>query len=246
MKQEQIGRESLNPRLRAGNRDICLTLLGEAHSPWAVLVLPGGGYHMTAPREGVPVAEAFAEAGFRAAVLEYSVSPDRWPQAMLEAAAAVALLRQRGARCVAVDAGFSAGWTPGWKPGQPVAQRRDCRAAGAGRRTGPAGRRDSVLPGYHRQAPLWTSGQLSAPGGGGRAVPPPLSLEDSVGPDTPPAFLWVTGEDDSVPMENTLIYAGALRRAGVPFELHVYPKGPHAWHWRMSGPGGGRSSRIPM
>ena len=29
-------------------------------------------------------------------------------------------------------------------------------------------------------------------------------------------------------MENTLIYAGALRRAGVPFELHVYPKGPHA------------------
>lgn len=227
MKQEQIGRESLNPRLRAGNRDICLTLLGEAHSPWAVLVLPGGGYHMTAPREGVPVAEAFAEAGFRAAVLEYSVSPDRWPQAMLEAAAAVALLRQRGARCVAV-CGFSAGGHLAgslanlWHSGV-IAEQLGLEEELA--------RPDAAIlcyPVITAKPPYGHPGSFVHLVGEGRAVPPPLSLEDSVGPDTPPAFLWVTGEDDSVPMENTLIYAGALRRAGVPFELHVYPKGPHA------------------
>ena len=55
-----------------------------------------------------------------------------------------------------------------------------------------------------------------------------LSLETSVTADNPPAFLWCTWEDGSVPMENTLTYAGALREKGVPFDLHVFHHGPHA------------------
>ena len=31
-----------------------------------------------------------------------------------------------------------------------------------------------------------------------------------------------------MPVENTLDYASALRRAGVPAELHLFAKGPHA------------------
>jgi acetyl esterase/lipase len=53
------------------------------------------------------------------------------------------------------------------------------------------------------------------------------SLEDHVSPDTPPAFLWHTAGDESVPVENSLRFASALSRAGVPFELHVYPFGAH-------------------
>ena len=54
-----------------------------------------------------------------------------------------------------------------------------------------------------------------------------FSLEKYVSPDTPPVFLWHTAADEEVPVENSLLFAAALSAAGVPFELHVYPFGPH-------------------
>jgi acetyl esterase/lipase len=54
-----------------------------------------------------------------------------------------------------------------------------------------------------------------------------LSNELQVTKDTPPCFLWHTWEDNGVPVENTLQFADALRKAGVPFDLHVYQKGGH-------------------
>lgn len=54
-----------------------------------------------------------------------------------------------------------------------------------------------------------------------------LSNELQVTKDTPPCFVWHTWEDSAVKVENSLDFAVALRRAGVPFELHVYEKGPH-------------------
>ncbi len=62
--------------------------------------------------------------------------------------------------------------------------------------------------------------------------PPPeliklLSNELQVTTNTPPCFIWTMFEDKTVPMENSLLFAGALRKAGVPFDLHVYEKGKH-------------------
>jgi dipeptidyl aminopeptidase/acylaminoacyl peptidase len=54
-----------------------------------------------------------------------------------------------------------------------------------------------------------------------------LSNELQVTAETPPCFIWHTVEDKSVPVENSLEFAEALRRAGVPFELHLYEKGSH-------------------
>lgn len=54
-----------------------------------------------------------------------------------------------------------------------------------------------------------------------------LSNELQVTAQTPPTFVWHTFEDTAVPMENSLEFAAALRRAGVPFDLHVYQKGRH-------------------
>ena len=54
-----------------------------------------------------------------------------------------------------------------------------------------------------------------------------FSLENHVDTDTPPVFLWHTFEDTCVPVENSLIYASALRKKKVPFELHIFPRGPH-------------------
>jgi acetyl esterase/lipase len=54
-----------------------------------------------------------------------------------------------------------------------------------------------------------------------------LSAELQVNSNTPPCFIWSTGEDRTVPVENSLQLAAALRRAGVHFDLHIYERGPH-------------------
>ncbi len=52
---------------------------------------------------------------------------------------------------------------------------------------------------------------------------------------TPPTFLVHAYDDDINPVENSLLYAVALRKAGVPAEIHVYAKGGHAFGLRQTG-----------
>ena len=54
-----------------------------------------------------------------------------------------------------------------------------------------------------------------------------LSNELQVSKETAPCFLFHTYEDTAVPVENSLAFAAALRKAGVPFDLHIYQKGRH-------------------
>jgi acetyl esterase/lipase len=54
-----------------------------------------------------------------------------------------------------------------------------------------------------------------------------LSNELQVTTNTPPCFIWTTYEDNVVPMENTMLFAEALRKNQVPFDLHIYQKGGH-------------------
>lgn len=54
-----------------------------------------------------------------------------------------------------------------------------------------------------------------------------LSDELQVTSNTPPCFLWTTFEDHTVPMENTMMFAEALRKHHVPFALHVFEHGGH-------------------
>lgn len=54
-----------------------------------------------------------------------------------------------------------------------------------------------------------------------------LSNELQVTAATPPCFIWHTADDGAVPVENSLLFASALRKAGVPFDLHIYAHGHH-------------------
>jgi acetyl esterase/lipase len=56
-----------------------------------------------------------------------------------------------------------------------------------------------------------------------------LSNEEQVTKETPPTFLIHTMNDSAVPVENSLAFVMALRKAGVPFELHLYERGPHGF-----------------
>lgn len=205
--------------------------LAEDGGRWGVLILPGGGYGVVAPSEGEPVALAFLGAGVQAFVLKYSVAPVRWPQQLLETAAAIAYLRKNAKRYgIAPDkiavCGFSAGGHLAgcaanlW--GHSVIEEK---LGLAGEQVRP----DAAILSYPvifikeigenmTRDNLFGEGPLAAE----------TSLETSVTDQNPPAFLWTTYTDGTVPMENTLAYAAALRGRSIPFELHIFNKGPHA------------------
>ena len=54
-----------------------------------------------------------------------------------------------------------------------------------------------------------------------------VSLEKQVTSAVPKTFLWHTMPDETVPVENSLLFAQALTEAGVEYELHIYPQGGH-------------------
>ena len=54
-----------------------------------------------------------------------------------------------------------------------------------------------------------------------------LSVDEQVTKDTPPTFLVHSTADTTVPVENSLLFFSAMRRAKAPIEMHIYPKGPH-------------------
>lgn len=235
---EVFGREDLNPRLPGSATEVRLTayarprtgMVADTGKRWAVLILPGGGYQVTAPGEGEPVALAFLAAGVQAFVLEYSVAPACWPQAFLEACAAMDFLRRNRDK-YGVDrlvvCGFSAGGHLAgcvanlW--GSPLVSEE----LGL---TPDQVRPDGAILSYPvisarpelGMEPCYRT--LLGPG----PIPPELSLEESVSRRNPPTFLWSTVTDGTVPVEHTLRYADALRSHGVPFELHVFSSGPHA------------------
>jgi acetyl esterase/lipase len=54
-----------------------------------------------------------------------------------------------------------------------------------------------------------------------------LSVELQVTKNTSPTFLIHSSEDRTVTVENSLLFYQAMRKAGAPIEMHLYPRGPH-------------------
>jgi acetyl esterase/lipase len=200
----------------------------------AVLVLPGGGYGFTSDREADPIALAFLAAGFHAFVLRYSVAPHAaFPNSLCDASRAMQLIRRHAAEW-GVDAdkiavcGFSAGGHLAASLGTLWNDPEVVQQSGV---TDGTNRPNALILMY----PVITAG-LHTHGGSiqnlcaGRdveAMRARLSCELNVGPHTPPSFLFHTFMDNAVPVENSLLFASALARADVPFELHIYPNGVH-------------------
>ncbi len=214
------------------------------HRP-AVVICPGGAYARTSDREGEPVARRFLAAGYNAFVLWYETQKLPFPSHLLMAAKAVATVRERAKEWyidpnTVIIAGFSAGG----------------HLAGS---LGVLWNRDYVKDtlGYHQQEhrpngmilsyPVITSGEFAHRESFqyllldrySEQLLEETSLEKQVSADTVPAFIWHTFEDASVPVENTLLMATALRKNGIPTELHVFPKGWHGLSLATPEVGGG-------
>ncbi len=195
----------------------------------AALILPGGAYRWTSPREAEPVALRFAARGWAAFVLDYSCAPFTFPTALREAAMAMRFIRE-GAGDMEIDPhmvaalGFSAG-------GHLCGTLGTLWDGDEVRDVAPAQMlRPDALGLCYPVAVSWgktheeSFENLSAGDGELRAR---LSLDKLVRPDMPPVFLWHTRDDQSVPCRNSLVLAQALDEAGVDFTFHLYRHGCH-------------------
>ena len=207
----------------------------------ALLICPGGGYACCSEREAEPIALPFFTAGCNVFILDYSVREDaRDFKPFLDLFCSIRWIRAHRDEYHINPAqmftlGFSAGghlaaaggvfWKhprilsafgvkeedlppePDWKPNGMILCYPVITA-------GPAADRESIA-------------RLCDPDKQTPEEMKKFSLELFVDETTPPAFLWHTANDRDVPVQNSLLFADALARHKVPFELHIYPQGPH-------------------
>ena len=201
-----------------------------------MIVVPGGGYCMLAAHEGELPAMEYYKMGLNVFVLTYTnditMCVPLKKQPLNDISRAVRLIRKKAAEYhISPDrlliCGFSAGGHVCASLCTHFAEVRDPDPA----LSSVSNRPDGAILGY----PVITSGKYthiySMQALLGRD--PSLeeleyfSLEKQVTPHTPPCFLWQTADDDTVPVENTYLFAEALRNKGIPFAHYVFPKG---WH----------------
>ncbi len=203
----------------------------------AILVLPGGGYGgICSDREGEPIANAFVAAGVNAFVLKYSVNEKAvFPRPLVDASLAMQHIRAHAEEYL-IDpervfvVGFSAGGHLAASLGtfwhlDSVREALPDMPEGMNRPTG------TILC-----YPVLTGGPKAHKGSFyhilGTETPTDeeldrYSIEKHIDERTSPAFIMHTASDRVVPVENALYTAEAMAAAHVPFELHIYPKGPH-------------------
>jgi acetyl esterase/lipase len=203
----------------------------------AVVICPGGGYGVLADHEGHPVAVWLNGLGVTGAVLKYRLGPRyHHPAPLQDAARALRTLRARAGE-LKLDPhrigilGFSAGG----HLASTLSTHFDAGDANAADPVDRAGSRPDfsilVYPVISFTTEYTHTGSRTNLLGNS---PTPelmelLSNEKQVTAQTPPTFLVHTAEDKGVPAENSLLYALALRKAGVPVEMHLYEKGPHGF-----------------
>ncbi len=202
----------------------------------AVIVLPGGGYtHVVMEKEGAVEGKWLSSHGVAAFVLQYRLAPwYKYPVPMMDGARAVRYVRSHAGE-FGIDPGkvgvwgFSAGGNlAGYLATEPF--ERDKSSLDPVERV--SAHPDFAIFSYARLTmddliPRSTSFEALL---GEHPTPEMLdsvSYARHVTKDTSPSFIYSTTADQTVNSLNATTYYDALKRAGVPAELHIFELGPH-------------------
>jgi len=208
----------------------------EAATGAGVVICPGGAYgHLSMDKEGAQIAEWLNARGVAGFVLKYRLGPRyHHPIELGDAQRALRLVRAHAAEFrVSGDRIGVWGFSAGGHLASTLATHFD-----AGEATAPdpidrlSCRPDFVILAYpvvtlldpytHKGSRTNLLGENPDP-----ALVASLSNETQVTARTPPTFLFHTDADRTVPAENSVQFYLALRKAGVPAELHIYQPGGH-------------------
>jgi acetyl esterase/lipase len=190
----------------------------------AVIVCPGGGYGgLSMDKEGDQIAKWLNSLGVTAFVLKYRLGPKyHHPVELGDAQRAIRTVRSKATEYRLLTdrigiMGFSAGGH---------------LASTAGTHFDAGNRPDFMIlcyavisfspPYAHKGSRTNLIGENADP-----KLVESLSNELQVTAQTPPTFLFHTTTDQTVPVENSVQFYMALRKAGVPAEMHIYANGPH-------------------
>ena len=202
----------------------------------AIVICPGGGYGGLADHEGRGYAEYLSGKGVACFVLKYRLGSKgyRHPVMMHDVQRAIRFVRTNASKW-GVDAarigvmGSSAGghlattsvthFDAGKSDAADAVDRVSCRPDFGVICYGVISMEDGVTHGGSKKNLLG-------------AEPDPklvelLSNDQQVTKETPPCFVWTTGEDKAVLPENSFRFVQSLRKEGIVFDFHVYEKGPH-------------------
>ena len=201
----------------------------------AVIVCPGGGYvGLAMDKEGDQIARFLNSLGVTAFVLKYRLGPKyHHPVELGDAQRAIRTVRAKASQYRVLPdrigiMGFSAGGhlasTAGthFDPGNAAAKDAIDQVSS---------RPDFLILCYpvisflnyvHQGSKRNLLGDNPDP-----KLVESLSNETQVTAQTPPTFLFHTNADTGVPPENSMMFYMALRKAGVPAEIHIYERGPH-------------------
>jgi acetyl esterase/lipase len=202
----------------------------------AVIIAPGGGYsRLSMNREGRAPANYFNAMGVAAFVLKYRLGPRyHHPIEIGDAQRAIRMVRTRASEWhIAPDhvgiMGFSAG-------GHLAATASTHFDSGNSNAPDPVDRASSRPDFAILCYPVISMTQTWAHPGSKNSLlgdhpseqlTHDMSLETQVTAQTPPTFIYQTNADTTVPAENSVAYYLALRKAGVPAEMHIFRNGPH-------------------
>lgn len=202
----------------------------------AVIVLPGGGYtHVVMEKEGAVEAKWLAAHGVAAFVLQYRLSPAyRYPVPMLDGARAIRFVRSHAAE-FGIEPGKIGVW--GFSAGGHLAGFLATAPEERDKKNPDLIERVNAHPDFAVFSYARLSMEPSVPRTGNMESllgekPSPemidtISMVRHVTKETSPSFIYSTTADQTVNSMNATAYYDALKRAGVPVELHIFELGPH-------------------
>lgn len=197
----------------------------------AVIITPGGGYKYTTDREGEPVAMKFAAAGYHTFVLHYRVMPEKVTDPLEDLARTIVMLRKNSKEW-RIDkdnisiCGFSAGGHLAASLGVYWNHEFLSELVGVENDLLKPNRLILGYPALSMKVPK-SKFLVERLANGDESFADFLSVDKHVSSDTPPVFMWHTASDDTAPVQNSHIFALSLSEFEIPYEMHVFPYGPH-------------------
>ncbi len=225
------------PMYDGGLKPYLVPFLLENKKAPAVVIAPGGAYlNVCMEHEGVKVAERFNELGFHAIIVNYRVSPSRFPCPQLDYIRAIQTVRNNAEKWNVIPNQIIAmGFSAGGHLVTSICGVHDALRARTGNLSHVDGKPNAVIGGYPMidlkcEGFGITCDKIFLGKNFSEELSHKLSVQNLIDENYPPMFLFSMENDPTVPPKtNCLVAEKVMNEKGVPNEVHIYPGDRHGF-----------------